>query len=433
MFRYDHLLIVAVVGHTIYVDDDNCPGPGNGTPGDPYCSIQTAIDNAVDTDEIVVAPGRYYETINFDGKAVWLHSSNGPQVTFIDAVGNGSVVTCDNGEGPATVLEGFTITGGSSPNGGGMFIDGSPTVTNCWFEGNYSGVSGGGMALWGGNPTVTECYFSGNESQYGGGMSGGTAVNCLFDSNFAMQGEGGGMYGGTAINCYFDWNFASWGGGMWDGMAINCTFKDNTAESYGNFDGEGGGIWWGTAINCTFFGNSADNGGGMYGDGAFHSTAINCIFWDNTPDQVSNGVVATYSNLQGGWPGTGNMDADPMFVGNLRLSPGSPCIDAGHNWPIAPLSDTDLDGNPRFADDPDTADSGCGVPVVVDMGAYEYQGDPGTVVFADLTGDGMVGMDDFDTMLNCWSSSDEPCCIADLDVNGNVNVVDFLILLANWG
>ena len=77
--------------------------------------------------------------------------------------------------------------------------------------------------------------------------------------------------------------------------------------------------------------------------------------------------------------------------------------------------------------------AGCGVPVVVDMGAYEYQGDPGTVVFADLTGDGMVGMDDFDTLLNCWSSSDEPCCVADLDLDGAVGVVDFLILLGNWG
>ncbi len=42
---------------TIHVDVANCPGPGNGSEADPYCSIQTAIDNAVDTDEIVVAPG----------------------------------------------------------------------------------------------------------------------------------------------------------------------------------------------------------------------------------------------------------------------------------------------------------------------------------------------------------------------------------------
>ena len=59
------ILIVAAVGlfssaihaDTIYVDAANCPGPGDGSVGDPYCSIQTAGDNAVDTDEIVITPG----------------------------------------------------------------------------------------------------------------------------------------------------------------------------------------------------------------------------------------------------------------------------------------------------------------------------------------------------------------------------------------
>jgi hypothetical protein len=49
------MLASAAQADTIYVDDDNCPGPGSGTPGDPYCSIQTAIDNAMDTDEITVS------------------------------------------------------------------------------------------------------------------------------------------------------------------------------------------------------------------------------------------------------------------------------------------------------------------------------------------------------------------------------------------
>ncbi|MHC4766818.1 MAG: hypothetical protein ACYTF2_17130, partial [Planctomycetota bacterium] len=129
-----HLLIVAVVAvlsssayaQTIYVDDDNCPGPGSGTPGDPYCSIQTAIDNAVETDEIIVAPGIYLETINFLGKGVWLHSSDGPEVTIIDGTGYYHVVQCVSEEGPDTVLEGFTITGGNANGdypdylGGGM-------------------------------------------------------------------------------------------------------------------------------------------------------------------------------------------------------------------------------------------------------------------------------------------------------------------------
>ncbi len=75
----------AQAGVVIHVDDDNCPGPGSGSERDPYCSIQTAIDNAVDTDEIVVAPGTYFETIDFLGKAITLRSSDGAEVTTIDA------------------------------------------------------------------------------------------------------------------------------------------------------------------------------------------------------------------------------------------------------------------------------------------------------------------------------------------------------------
>ena len=72
-------------------------------PGD-FPTIQAAIENAVDMDEIVVAPATYFETINFLGKAIWLHSSDGPEVTIIDAQQTGTVVTCDTGEGLDTVL-----------------------------------------------------------------------------------------------------------------------------------------------------------------------------------------------------------------------------------------------------------------------------------------------------------------------------------------
>ncbi len=107
-----HRLIVIVVAalscsvraDVVFVDSSNCPGPGDGSVGDPYCSIQTAIDNAVDTDEVVVAPGTYFEAINFFGKAIWLHSSDGVEVTIIDAnFDGGPGVTCESGERADTV------------------------------------------------------------------------------------------------------------------------------------------------------------------------------------------------------------------------------------------------------------------------------------------------------------------------------------------
>ena len=113
-------------------------------PGD-QPTIQAGIGAAEDGDEIVVAPGTYFETINFLGKGITLRSSGGSGVTIIDAQGAGSVVTCDSGEGPETVLDGFTATGGTGTlvalgfiAGGGMLnTNSSPEVANCTFIGQY--------------------------------------------------------------------------------------------------------------------------------------------------------------------------------------------------------------------------------------------------------------------------------------------------------
>ena len=69
------LAVSTAQADTIYVDV-NCPGPGNGSEVDPYCSIQTAIDNAVDTDEVVVAEGTYVEAIDFLGKAITVRNTD---------------------------------------------------------------------------------------------------------------------------------------------------------------------------------------------------------------------------------------------------------------------------------------------------------------------------------------------------------------------
>jgi len=300
-------------------------------PGD-FATIQACIDAAVSgVDECVVAPGTYHETINFLGKAITVRSSGGADVTTIDATGiGGSVVTCASGEGQDTVLDSFTITGGTGTAdpygftyGGGMFNDhSSPTVSNCTFTGNTTRYFGGGIynssssptvsnCTFGGNtvtngsgggmynekssnPTVTDCTFSGNRAYSGGGMlndhSSPEVTNCAFSGNTGT-GEGGGMYNDssnpTVTSCTFSGNTARYfGGGMYNNYnssptVSNCTFSGNTARYFG------GGIYNSssspTVTNCTFSGNTTSNeGGGMYNYNFSNPTVTNCTFSGNT-------------------------------------------------------------------------------------------------------------------------------------------------------
>jgi hypothetical protein len=128
-------------------------------------------------------------------------------------------------------------------------------------------------------------------------------------------------------------------------------------------------------INCTIVGNSAGIGGGGVaseegqGRGAI---IINSILWNNSGleiyDDSSSQTNAVYSNIEGGYPGTGNIDLDPSFIdttiGDYRLGSGSSCIDAGDNSSVS--TPFDLAGNPRIFDGNGDASA------IVDMGVYEY-------------------------------------------------------------
>ncbi len=372
-------------------------------PGD-FPTIQAAIDAAVDGDEVEVHPATYNENINLLGKAITVRSSDGAGVTTIDAGGSGTVVTCNSREGADTVLDGFTITGGDAPGGGGMINSGSsPTVTNCTFSGNSAGDLGAGMYNSNSDPTVTNCIFSGNAAGSGGGgmlnllSSNPTVTNCIFSGNSVSSGFGG--------------------GGMLNWL--------NSSP---------------TVINCTFSGNTVTNdGGGMY-NLCSNPTVANCILWGDSPNEIYNFAstpTVTYSNVQGGYPGTGNINADPLFVDpdndDFRLMPGSPAIDAGNNSAVPEGIDTDLDGYDRFVHTRCTDDTGKGKPPIVDMGAYEFQLFQVTCPW-DLDCNGSVGVGDLLMLRAAWG----PCppkefCPADFDGNGNVGAADLLALLANWG
>ena len=260
-------------------------------------------------------------------------------------------------------------------NGGGMgFTRCSPTLDNCTFTDNTATEDGGGM--WFNNssaPTLTDCTFANNESSSQGGAvycdnGAPMFVNCIFENNTADTGGGGTCFynsSPTLEDCMFTANTAvnsgSQGGAVVldgsDGVFTNCLFDGNSASN------DGGGVCVQDNANanldsCTFAGNAAGRGGGVY----TYSSAIilrDSIIWGSSGSDIyidSGTATVNYSCIQSGWVGTGNINADPLFVdaanGDYRLQhiatghvSDSPCIDTG-DPAITPFGSTRIDGFP---------------------------------------------------------------------------------------
>jgi hypothetical protein len=317
------------------------------------------------------------------------------------------------------------ITANTADYGAGVDCENSPNVTiaDCTITANNSSGNGGGVVCLYSNATITDCTITQNTAQEGGGIrcsaSSPVIANCAIAANASSSGGGGVScaYGDPTItNCMITSNSALWGGGFYcwtsNPTFTNCTITSNQA----NWAGGGGGFCKNcnaTIVNSTFAGNLANEGRAlktahMIGGPAPSTLEIaNCVLW-NGGDEIWNEdgstFMITHSDVFGGWPGVGNIDADPLFVDpdgpddipktlddDFRLSPGSPCIDAADSTAVPPdAADLDGDGDtvertpfdlgfqPRFVDDADTEDTGVAdppdYPEVVDMGAYEYQG-----------------------------------------------------------
>ncbi len=129
-------------------------------------------------------------------------------------------------------------------------------------------------------------------------------------------------------------------------------------------------------------------------------------------------IAITYSDVQDGYVGEGNLDVSPGFanpaMGDYHLLIDSPLIDAADPAFVPGEQNFDLDGDPRL------------VAAAVDMGADEFRR------LADVDADGMVGITDFLAVLGAWGPACSGC-LEDINDDGLVGIIDFLMVLGDWG
>lgn len=342
--------------------------------------------------------------------------------TVIDGGGSTNLFIYKDSE-----LNGFWLQNASSSWGTGYCNGTSSDFTNCVFDSNVCSSYGGVIIATGSSTcNFSNCEFTNNSGARGGAVAIRTTTtanftDCIFGNDNTDENTAS-VFGGaifisdgatvTLTDCQANYNTAPIGGFIYmidssssvtltrclvancsastdDGgvanvgttssfEAINCIFDSNTADSEGAVVKVVNATTSAVFTNCTMVNNNcADSIIKAVTDTVV--TLTNCIMWDNTGTNVNDSsatVTVTYSDIEGSYTGTGNINSDPSFVGSgddpYNITSSSPCIDAG-DGDTAPS--TDYLGNARY-DDPSTSNTGTGTPAYTDIGAYEYQGSP---------------------------------------------------------
>ena len=305
-----------------------------------------------------------------------------------DDYGVGGGIYCAENSNPE-INDNTIIGNGAHMGGGGIYCyAASPTIIENTISDNWTcGLSaGGGIYCVGGFAFISDNLIENNFSGLG------TGIHCQYSNatihgNIISQVEFSGYVG---ISCHESVleisNNLIMGGQIESGPGIQCynsspLITNNIISGFVGF--EEGGIYCcnnsnPNIINTVIVDNIfSQSGGGVRCSGSSSPAIINCILWGNTPDQISHDATSqptvTYSNVQNGWPGMGNIDDDPLFtagpLSDYHLSPGSPCIDAGN--PDPDYNDPEDPANPGYALWPALG------TVSNDMGAYGGGGSEG--------------------------------------------------------
>lgn len=418
-------------------------------------TIQIAISQAQPFDTIIVAPGTYFEAISFGGKVITVQSSNPTNpatvaATIINAGGLGSVVTFNGGEDQVnTILDGFTITGGTIGVNGN---DSRAVVRRCVIRDNTS------FGLRQVDGLIEDCKIINNMSYglndcdgtkrrtlvsqnrtVGAASCDGTFEDCIIERTGPGGGQGDGVDGGTAS--YLRTVIARNGR---SGILSHTNGRISGSYIIGNTEN---GVWFGGGVieNSVIAGNrhhgilnSQKNvssctvtGNGFFGFGNHSGTIRHCIIWDNASGALTGSTTPLFSGTTNPFflnPGFYDTLGMVWIDGDYHLTPNSPYIDAGDPFylmdPTAPL--IDITGSPRV------------VGARIDIGAFEFQADcvgedfdsDGTadICDPDIDGDGITNVTDVcDDTPSGLTVDFEGRPTADLNHDCSVDLADFAI------
>jgi parallel beta-helix repeat protein len=360
-------LCLPVSGTIIHVPDD-------------YPTIQEGIYATEHGDTVLVHPGTYYENVVSDASNIVIGSlflttgdTSYISSTIIDGDAAGPVFSSHYDIIGPPIFAGFTVQNGSAYSGGGIYCNTTAIeIHSNIIKDNSCEYNGGGIfcdEFWG---IIHDNVIVDNHAGYRGGGAYFIGSEPIFSNNRVFNntstGDGGGVYCwqfyGDMSGSIISGNHTSGnGGGIFlrnssSFLIERCVVADNSCQE------NGGGIAIYSSLsslfNVTVTRNQGGIGGGLFCDQPTTLYIVNSIFWGDTASVEGNEIKlegnafnVNYSDIQGGFPGNGNIDEDPLFVdpqnGVYYLQDGSPCIDAG---------------DPDWPRDPDGT--------IVDMGAFYY-------------------------------------------------------------